>query len=200
MGDFVKNNSLSFSDGSPANILLVGDNLYGLKHLLKDYKKRIKFIYIDPPYGSGGCMSKAVVYYENFNDRNFLLSFLRERLELAKQLLRDDGVFYLHCDNRNHAYFKILCDDIFGENNFNGSLIWKKKFTGQQITKNYSILHEYILVYCMKKFRLNKIKYINNNYYNKEYNGKKCSIKICISKGVGRLNSFWYPIVNPDGI
>lgn len=131
------------------NIYISGDNLDGLKHLLKSYAKSVKCIYIDPPYNTG---SDGFVYKDNFNftaeelqdklsvDENQAnrileltqkgsashsawLMFMYSRLQLAKDLLKEDGVIFISIDDNEQANLKLLCDDIFGEENFIGMFI-----------------------------------------------------------------------------
>jgi 16S rRNA G966 N2-methylase RsmD len=153
------------------NIYISGDNLDGLKHLLKSYAKSVKCIYIDPPYNTG---SDGFVYKDNFNftaeelqdklsvDENQAnrileltqkgsashsawLMFMYSRLQLAKDLLKDDGVIFISIDDNEQANLRLLCDDVFGEENFVSSMVWSagKKNDSKHISNS----HEYILVY-----------------------------------------------------
>jgi len=157
------------------NIYISGDNLDGLKHLLKSYSKSVKCIYIDPPYNTG---SDGFVYKDNFNftvdelqdklsvdetqakrildltkrnsaSHSAWLLFMYARLQLAKDLLKDDGVIFISIDDNEQANLKLLCDDIFGEENFLGEIIWETA-TDNNATQ-ISVEHEYILGYCRNK-------------------------------------------------
>ncbi|WP_307983821.1 DNA methyltransferase [uncultured Helicobacter sp.] len=98
--------------------LIIGDNYPALLNLLITYREKIKMIYIDPPYGKDDLGEFAKTNYENAITRDNLLSMLKPRLQIAKMLLKDDGVLFCSIDDRNQAYVKCLFDDIFGERNF----------------------------------------------------------------------------------
>ncbi|SQB98599.1 methyltransferase fragment 1 [Helicobacter fennelliae] len=98
--------------------LIIGDNYPALLNLLITYREKIKMIYIDPPYGKDDLGEFAKTNYENAITRDNLLSMLKPRLQIAKMLLKDDGVIFCSIDDRNQAYVKCLFDDIFGERNF----------------------------------------------------------------------------------
>lgn len=154
------------------NIFIEGDNLEVLKLLQKSYANKIKMIYIDPPYNTG----KDFVYKDNYNDNlgNYLaitgqldeegkrintnsendgryhsnwLSMMYPRLKLARNLLSDDGVIFLTIDDNEVDNLKKICDEIFGEENFIGNLIWNstKSVTNTAIV---STSHNFNLVYC----------------------------------------------------
>jgi len=158
------------------NIYITGDNLDGLKHLLKSYAGKVKCIYIDPPYNTG---SDGFVYNDNFNftieelteklsigeeqaqrildltkrgsaSHSAWLMFMYPRLQLARDLLSDDGVIFISIDDNEQANLKLLCDDIFGEENFETDMVWRKK-TGASDSSGISTITESILVYCKNK-------------------------------------------------
>ena len=155
------------------NIYISGDNLDGLKHLLKSYDKSVKCIYIDPPYNTG---SDGFVYNDTFNftseelqkrlsvdeeeaerileltnngaaSHSAWLLFMYPRLQLAKDLLKDDGVIFISIDNNEQAGLKILCDDIFGEENFKGNIVRATGQTTGQDSGGLGSSFDYILVY-----------------------------------------------------
>jgi adenine-specific DNA-methyltransferase len=154
------------------NILIKGDNLEVLKHLVNGYREKIKMIYIDPPYNTG---SDGFVYQDNFkfsvddlsrlagidkteaerilsfnakgsNSHSAWLTFMYPRLYIARELMREDGVIFISIDDNEQAQLKLLCDEIFGEENFVGEIVWKN-VTDNNPT-NVAIEHEYILVYA----------------------------------------------------
>ncbi|NCB39385.1 MAG: site-specific DNA-methyltransferase [Erysipelotrichia bacterium] len=164
------------------NIFIEGDNLEVLKLLQKSYYKKIKMIYIDPPYNTG----KDFVYKDDFRDniKNYKqitgqldgegknitnnpetsgryhtdwLNMMYPRLKLARNLLIDDGVIFVSIDDNELVNLKKIVDEIFGEENFLANLVWKKKYTGGKHTKGYVDLHEYILVYAKNINLLNNI-------------------------------------------
>ena len=148
---FVKNEKLSFhtDDSKPVNKLIIGDNYTALQNLLIQYKGKIDVIYIDPPYGKDSMGEFAKTNYDNAITRDNLLSMLYPRLQLAKQLLSDDGVIFCSIDDKNQAYVKCLFDDIFGEENFIGN-ICRVSIRGGTKTRNIKPVHDYVLVYAKR--------------------------------------------------
>ncbi len=144
---FRKNGKLSVrtDETRPVNKLIIGDNYLALQNLLIEYRGRINVIYIDPPYGKDSMGEFAKTNYENAISRDNLLSMLFSRLMLAKQLLADDGVIFCSIDDRNQAYVKCLFDEVFGERNFVGTIIWQSA-TDNNPTQ-IATEHEYILCY-----------------------------------------------------
>nr|WP_308436150.1 site-specific DNA-methyltransferase [Mycoplasmopsis bovis] len=100
------------------NLIIKGNNLIALASLLKRYEGKVKCIYIDPPYNTG---NDSFNYNDKFNHSSWLV-FMKNRLELAKRLLRDDGVIFVQCDDNEQAYLKVLMDEIFEKNNHYGDL------------------------------------------------------------------------------
>lgn len=148
-----KNEKLSFSS-NPEGLthkLIIGDNFEALQNLLIEYRGKVDVIYIDPPYGKDSMGGFADTNYENDISRDNLLSMLKPRLELAKELLSPEGVIYCSIDDRNEAYLKLLFDQVFGERNFYGVLIQRKGNT-QNDAKTIQKNHEYILCY-VKNFQ-----------------------------------------------
>lgn len=147
-----KDSKLSFENNPKAttHTLIIGDNYPALLNLLISYREKIKVIYIDPPYGKDNLGDFAPTNYNNAITRDNLLSMLKPRLELAKMLLRDDGVIFCSIDDRNQAYLKCLFDDIFGERNFifSAPRIVKK---GGKSTATIQKNHDYILMYARNR-------------------------------------------------
>ncbi|ENA2870749.1 site-specific DNA-methyltransferase [Campylobacter upsaliensis] len=130
-----------------ANLLIKGNNLLALHSLKKKFANKVKLIYIDPPYNTG---NDSFNYNDNFNHSAWL-TFMKNRLEIAREFLRDDGVIFIQCDDNEQAYLKVLCDEIFGRDNFVATICWEKKGGRQNDAKFYSVNHEYILNYAKKK-------------------------------------------------
>lgn len=97
-----------------ANLLIKGNNLLALHSLKKKFANKVKLIYIDPPYNTG---NDSFNYNDNFNHSTWL-TFMKNRLEIAKEFLRDDGVIFIQCDDNEQAYLKVLMDEFFGRENF----------------------------------------------------------------------------------
>lgn len=137
--------------GAPNHILIEGDNLEALTALVYTHEGKIDVIYIDPPYNTG---NKDFVYNDQFVDKedsyrhSKWLSFMSRRLRIAKRLLSDKGVIFISIDDNEQAQLKLLCDEVFGEDNFITNLIWQKK-TGAADANGIATITEYILVYCV---------------------------------------------------
>lgn len=152
-----KDKALSFENDKNAitHKLIIGDNYPALLNLLITYREKIKVIYIDPPYGKDDLGEFAKTNYENAITRDNLLSMLKPRLEIAKMLLKDDGVIFCSIDDRNQAYVKCLFDDIFGERNFVADFIRKTKSTTNDAKTGVNYQHEFLLCYAKNKDEVN---------------------------------------------
>jgi adenine-specific DNA-methyltransferase len=129
------------------NRLVFGDNLLGLKALEQEFLHEIKCVYIDPPYNTGA----AFEHYDDGVEHSIWLGVLRDRLEILKKLLTDDGIIFVHIDDNEHAYLKVLMDEIFGRKNFCGQFIWEKKKKPSFLNANMGVVTEYILAYSPKR-------------------------------------------------
>ena len=105
------------------NVLIHGDNLFGLKSIETKYTNSIKCVYIDPPYNTGSAFER----YDDNLEHSTWLSLMKPRLEIIRKLLRDDGVIFIQIDNNEMAYLKVLCDEIFGRNNHLSTITIKVK-------------------------------------------------------------------------
>ena len=134
------------------NILIEGDNYHALTVLNYTHKEKIDVIYIDPPYNTGN--KKEWKYNDHWIDgedgykHSKWLNFMEKRLNLAKKLLKKTGVIFISIDDHEVAQLKLLCDKVFGENNFIGNLIWESKLTGGHDSKHLNSIHEYVLCYA----------------------------------------------------
>ena len=151
-------------DNGSENMIIHGDNLEALKALLPRYEGKVKCIYIDPPYNTG---NEGWVYNDNVNDpkiKKWLgevvgkegedlsrhdkwLCMMYPRLKLLQRLLADDGVIFISIDDSEQANLHIVCNEIFGANNFIETLVWQKR-TSPDARKKLSNGHEYILIYA----------------------------------------------------
>jgi len=155
------------------NMLIHGDNLLALKALEQDYAGRVKCIYIDPPYNTGN----AFEHYDDGLEHSIWLSLMRERLELLKNLLSDDGSIFINIDECEYAYLKVLLDEIFGRKNHVCTFIWYAR-AGQGNTVEYiAESHEYILFFSknIESLTVKKIKNISSggNYSDSKGNYKR---------------------------
>ena len=155
-------------DNGSENKVIRGDNLEALKALLPQYEGKIKCIYIDPPYNTG---NEKWVYNDNVNDAKIKkwlgdvvgkegedlsrhdkwLCMMYPRLKLLQRLLADDGAIFISIDDNEQALLRLICDEIFGSNNFISNVIWQKKFSPQNDAKYFSDMHDFIVVYAKNK-------------------------------------------------
>lgn len=129
------------------NLILKGNNLIALRLLKERYYGKVKLIYIDPPYNT---KNDSFKYNDNFSHSTWL-TFMKNRLSVARDLLREDGVIFINTDEVEQAYLKVLCDEIFGRNNFIGDIIWKKRRGGGNDSHYMALDHDYIAVYAKNK-------------------------------------------------
>ena len=125
------------------NLIIKGNNYLALHSLKKQFAGKVKLIYIDPPYNTG---NDGFKYNDNFNHSTWL-TFMKNRLEVAKQLLRDDGVIFVQCDDNEQAYLKVLMDEVFGRENFITNFLWEKTQHFGRQKLNYYSNAEYIITY-----------------------------------------------------
>lgn len=164
----VKEKAIRSDDGKPTHILIEGDNYHALESLNYTHRGKIDVIYIDPPYntGSDGFTYKDKRILTEYPDgtpvpkehplrHSYWLSFMGKRLELAKNLLSDKGVIFISIDDNEQANLKLLCDKVFGEDNFISSFPWHSRQSLQNDT-DISINHEYILCYARKRRTTNR--------------------------------------------
>ena len=152
------------------NLIIKGNNLIALASLLEKYGEGVKCIYIDPPYNTG---SDSFNYNDNFNHSTWLI-FMKNRLELAKKLLSDDGVIFVQCDDNEQAYLKVLMDDIFGRENFVATAP-RKTGAGSAANRADYVLrkpYDFIMIYgkdklsiCFNKKNVGLKKYDFNDDY-----------------------------------
>lgn len=135
------------------NLILKGNNLLVMHSLLKRYAGKVKLIYIDPPYNTG---NDGFKYNDSFNHSTWL-TFMKNRLEVAKELLRNDGVIFISCDDNEQAYLKVLMDNIYGEENYVGVVAVINNLKGRNDEKYFKTAHEYLVVYKKMDFRLGSL-------------------------------------------
>ncbi len=125
------------------NLIVKGNNLVALASLIKRYEGKIKCIYIDPPFNTNNDSFK---YNDKFT-RSTWLTFMKNRLELAKKLLTHDGSIFIHIDHNQSHYLKVLADEIFGEENFMNEIIWRYRTYVGQVTEYFPRKHDNIYWY-----------------------------------------------------
>ncbi|ELP8579456.1 site-specific DNA-methyltransferase [Campylobacter upsaliensis] len=194
------NEQLKDSLKAGANLLIKGNNLLALHSLKKKFANKVKLIYIDPPYNTG---NDSFNYNDNFNHSTWL-TFMKNRLEIARDFLRDDGVIFIQCDDNEQAYLKVLCDEIFGRENFVATICWRKKTGGGQDSIYFAKEHEYILCYQKQKWQIiDSTQEQNEKDFSKIINGKKAKILKLEKWGNHSLRTdrptLYYAIKDPNG-
>jgi len=138
------------------NLIIKGNNLVVLHNLKKKYAGKVKCIYIDPPYNTG---KDGFNYNDRFNHSTWL-SFMKNRLEVARDLLSNNGTIWISIDDNESHYLKVLADSIFGRENFLNEIIWQRAYSPVNLKKTFSKSHDSILVYVKNntsKTELNKL-------------------------------------------
>lgn len=218
------NTTMSKNIDTTHNLVLKGDNLDSLKILKSHYSGKIKCIYIDPPYNT---TSDEFVYPDNFSEKeaevlglvnlseddlarmdfsfttkkshNGWLAFMYPRLLLARDLLSKDGVIFISIDDNEQANLKLLCDEIFGEENFVADLIWKNKKGGGNDANYIAIENEHILFYSKSISNLSKLFHNYSVEYLKRYKEKDEDGLFFWDTFKRKSAKQYYKIVCPDG-
>ena len=125
------------------NVLIHGDNLLALKALETDYAGKVKCVFIDPPYNTGS----AFTHYDDGLEHSIWLGLMRDRLEIIRRLLSEDGSIWITIDDNEAHYLKVICDEIFGRHNFFGDIIWQHSVQGKNHAKTISLHHNHIITY-----------------------------------------------------
>ncbi|UQZ90060.1 site-specific DNA-methyltransferase [Deltaproteobacteria bacterium Smac51] len=186
------------------NKLIHGDNLLALKALEQDYTGRVKCVFIDPPYNTGS----AFEHYDDGLEHSIWLGLMRDRLEILKRLLSDDGSIWITIDDNEAHYLKVLCDEVFGRNNFLTNFIWQKSYGGGSKARWYVGLHEHILCYAKDMTKLPDFwlppdpeaarKYYK--YKDNKYNERgPYRLQPLATTSMDDRPNLRYPIVLPDG-
>lgn len=153
----VKSKEIITDKDKPVNLLIEGDNYHTLSVLDYTHEKKVDIIYIDPPYNKGNTNVRDFVYNDNIVDtedpyrHSKWLSFMQKRLVLAKQLLKNTGLIFISIDDAEMAGLKSLMDEIFTEQNFLATLIWRGMHTVRNSSKDFNHNTEYILTYAKNK-------------------------------------------------
>lgn len=188
------------------NMLIHGDNLLALKALEADFSGKVKCVFIDPPYNTG----VAFTHYDDGLEHSIWLGLMRDRLEILRRLLSDDGSLWITIDDNEAHYLKVVCDEIFGRPNFIGNLIWEKSDSPRMDAVYLSGRHDHILVYgkdVTKTFwkRLTDDEAALPSHYDKlDEAGRNYYLKPLRAMG-GQGDSraarptLYYPLTAPDG-
>lgn len=185
------------------NLLIHGDNLLALKALEHQYAGKVKCVFIDPPYNTGS----AFTHYDDGIEHSMWLTMMRDRLELLRTLMSDDGTLWITIDDNESHYLKVICDEIFGRKNFVSNAVWEKSDSPRMDAQFFSSRHDHILVYA-KDIQLTTWNRLNSelaDHYNKiDCTGKKYYLKpLRAMGGQGDTResrpTLYYPLEAPDG-
>lgn len=197
---------LTTGNGAETHILVQGDNYHTLAVLNFTHRNSVDVIYIDPPYNTG---NKDFKYNDQLIDKedgyrhSKWLSFMSKRLLLAKNLLKSSGIIFISIDDNEYAQLKLLCDEIFGDQNFIANMIWRKVVGGKSQGK-ISTQHEYVLAYAKSEPDL-KITFLPlsdrliKKYRYEDARGKYDLRELGQGKGLSYSESLYYEITAPDG-
>lgn len=182
------------------NLIIKGNNLIALHSLKKRYAGKVKLIYIDPPYNTG---KDSFNYNDHFNHSTWL-TFIKNRLEAAWDLLADDGTIWISIDDYETHYLKVLADTIFGRENFLNEVIWQRAYAPVNLKKTFSRSHDTILVYAKNNSsekELNKLprdEEANSRYKNPDNDSRGVWQSDNLSVGPA-VESNIYEIITPSG-
>ena len=182
------------------NLIIKGNNLIALHSLKKRYSGKVKLIYIDPPYNTG---KDSFNYNDHFNHSTWL-TFIKNRLEVAWDLLADDGTIWISIDDYESHYLKVLADTIFGRENFLNEVIWQRAYAPVNLKKTFSRSQDTILVYAKNNSsekELNKLprdEEANSRYKNPDNDSRGVWQSDNLSVGPA-VESNIYEIITPSG-
>ncbi len=209
------------------NLLIKGDNIDALRLLRHSYFGKVKLIYIDPPYNT---QSDAFIYRDDFSAKQSevlaqlgynadnidyikniygarthsgWLSFMYPRLLLAKDLLRDDGVIFISIDDNEQAQLRLLCDEVFGQDNFVANALWQKKYAVSNDDPGIGVMHDHILIYQKSdKFQRNlmpRLDWQKARYTNPDNDprGPWAADNYASNKSKTERPTLWYPVRHP---
>jgi len=186
------------------NRLIFGDNLLALKALEQEFAGKVKCVFIDPPYNTGS----AFTHYDDGVEHSIWLSLMRDRLEIIRRLMSDDGSLWITIDDNECHYLKVLCDEIFGRRSFVTAFIWKKVDSPNDNKVPITPDHEYVLCYSKipgaKWFKQRHDKTILDAYHPPDKESRlPYRDRLLKKNGKNSLRSdrpsMFFPIIAPDG-
>ncbi len=193
----------SYGDPHAENMLIHGDNLLALKALEQKFAGKVKCIFIDPPYNTGS----AFTHYDDGVEHSLWLSLIRDRLVMLRQLLSNDGLIWITLDDNEAHYCKVLCDEVFGRQNFLADVTWEKADSPRMDAKYFSSRHDHLLVFAknIEKVQLNRLwdEETPEHYNKKDESGRVYYLKPLRAMGAdghrAKRPSMYFPIIAPDG-
>jgi len=186
------------------NVLIHGDNLLALKALEADYAGKVKCVFIDPPYNTGS----AFTHYDDGLEHSIWLGLIRDRLEIIRKLMSDDGTLWITIDDHEAHYLKVLCDEIFGRLNFIANVIWEKSDSPKMDSRFFSSRHDHVLVYAkaIERARISRMQAddVPAHFNKTDHNGRRFYTKPLRAMGSGddtreARPTLYFPLTAPDG-
>lgn len=187
------------------NMLIHGDNLLALKALEAEFTGKLKCIYIDPPYNTGS----AFTHYDDGIEHSLWLSLMRDRLEILRRLLSEEGSIWINLDDNEGHYCKVLCDEVFGRANFIANVVWEKADSPRMDAEFFSSRHDHIFVYARERasFAVKKGTTegdgLAEHYDKRDNSGRPYYLKPLRAMGGDDARTdrptLFYPLTAPDG-
>jgi len=185
------------------NRLIFGDNLLALKALEAEFAGKVKCVFIDPPYNTGS----AFTHYDDGVEHSIWLSLMRDRLEIIRRLLSEDGSLWITIDDNEAHYLKVVCDEIFGRANFLANVIWEKADSPRMDAKYFSSRHDHLIVYSknIERMTVNRLsdESVPEHYNKVDESGRIYYLKPLRAMGADghreKRPSMYFPIIAPDG-
>jgi adenine-specific DNA-methyltransferase len=183
------------------NRLIFGDNLLALKALEQEFTGKVKCVFIDPPYNTGS----AFTHYDDGLEHSIWLGLMRDRLEIIRRLLSEDGSLWITIDDNEAHYLKVLSDEIFGRSNFVANVVWQKKYAPANDSIWLSDSHDHVLLYAKTKdvWRPNKLSRTEEQdklYKNEDSDprGPWMSDNYTCAKTADERPNLYYAVTNPN--
>lgn len=186
----VRSESVAFD-----NRLIFGDNLLALKALEQEFTGKVKCVFIDPPYNTGS----AFAHYDDGLEHSIWLGLMRDRLEIIKRLLSDDGSLWITIDDNEAHYLKVLCDEVFGRGNFVANIVWNHRKSVQSDIV-ISLSHNHLLVFAKSKDKLalNRLQLVDADKYSNPDNDPRGLWYATPFDAPQIRPNLEYPIKNPN--
>lgn len=177
------------------NRLIFGDNLLALKALEQEFTGKVKCVFIDPPYNTGS----AFAHYDDGLEHSIWLGLMRDRLEIIKRLLSDDGSLWITIDDNEAHYLKVLCDEVFGRGNFIANIVWNHRKSVQSDIV-ISLSHNHLLVFAKSKDKLalNRLQLVDADKYSNPDNDPRGLWYATPFDAPQIRPNLEYPIKNPN--
>lgn len=180
------------------NRLIFGDNLLALKALEQEFAGKVKCVFIDPPYNTGS----AFTHYDDGLEHSIWLGLMRDRLEVIKRLLSEDGSLWITIDDNEAHYLKVLCDEIFARSNFVANVVWQKKYAVANDHKTIAPMHDHLLVYRKsdgwQRNLVARTEEKDRQYKFEDEKGVFRTSDYTCAKSYEERPNLYYPIVQPN--